>query len=151
MLYFAMVIAIVIASCELNSTERNPGVQSNAESELRQRDTANFTTISWLDSLVNFGTITKGEKVKITFKFKNTGDKPLFLSQVRPSCGCTVADYSKGAVLPGEQGKVTGEFDSNRGSIGHIRKSIMVISNTKNHPNYSLLFEGDVKENNKKS
>lgn len=145
-LFIAVAIVVAAASCQSDAAKKtttDPTLQSQAH----QMDTANYTNIQWLDTLVNFGTVPRGEKVKITFKFKNTGNKPLYLSSVRPSCGCTVADYSKGAVLPGEQGKITGEFDSNHGSPGPIHKSILVLSNTKNYPNYSLIFEGEVKEN----
>ena len=150
-LFACFAVAMFVIGCESNTVNNSAVLGGNNDSQVHQTDTANFTTIQWLDTVVNFGTVPQGQKVKITFKFQNTGMKPLFISSVRPSCGCTVANYSKGAVLPGEQGEVTGEFDSNHGNPGQIHKSIMVISNTKNHPDYTLRFEGEVKEKQKKS
>ncbi len=52
-----------------------------------------------------------GDIVDINFTCKNTGDKPLYLVYVRPSCGCTVADYTKEPIPPGKEGKIDAQFD----------------------------------------
>ena len=106
-------------------------------------DSANFTTVKWLDTAVNFGTVMKGEKVKIKYTCTNTGTKPMFIYYVRPGCGCTVADYTKEAILPGKNGEVEAEFDSGHGSAGDIHKSIIVQTNTTN-PSPRLTFSGVV-------
>lgn len=107
------------------------------------KDSANFTTIQWNDSLVDFGSVVKGQKVHIQYKCKNTGNKPLFLYYVHPGCGCTVADYTKAAIPPGGTGEVNAEFDSNHGNPGQVRKSITVQTNTFN-PSPRLMFTGTV-------
>ena len=141
---------VIVAALGITSCQSDSSAQGKAPSELdnqhRELDSANYTNIKWIDTLQNFGTVPKGEKVKITFKFENDGDKPLFITNVSPSCGCTVASYTKDAILPGKQGEVTGEFDSNHGSAGHIHKSIMVTSNSKNKPRSVLIFEGEVQD-----
>ena len=132
------VLLFTITSCQ-QTAGNNTQAPENAQS-----DTANYSTIHWIDSLKDFGTVAKGAKVNIDYQFENTGDKPLFITSVRPTCGCTVADYTKTAVLPGEKGSVTAEFDSNHGAVGNIRKSIIVSSNTKNNTNFVLAFTGTV-------
>ena len=107
------------------------------------KDSVNFTQVKWLDTAVNFGTVTKGEKVHITFKCKNIGSKPLFIYYVRPGCGCTVADYTKAAIAPGGTGEVNAEFDSNHGNPGTVRKTISVQTNTTN-ASPILIFTGTV-------
>jgi hypothetical protein len=109
-------------------------------------DTANYTTIQWLDSLVDFGTITQGEKIQIKFRFKNTGNKPLFITNVRAGCGCTVPSYTKEAVAPGAEGEVMASFDTNRSLAGDTRKTVVVHTNTRNGSEHSLIFTGHVKE-----
>lgn len=109
------------------------------------KDSANFTTVQWVDTAVNFGTVTKGEKVHIKYTCKNTGDKPLFIYYVRPGCGCTVADYTKAAIMPGKTGEVDAEFDSNHGSVGEVHKSINVQTNTFN-ASPRLTFTGTVND-----
>ena len=128
-----------LVACGGPDSHKNPKAPADAA-----EDTANYTQIHWIDSLKDFGTIPFGEKVKISYAFENTGDKPLFITNVRPTCGCTVADYTHTAVLPGKKGNVTAEFDSNHGTPGSIRKSIVVSSNTVNDRNYVLAFTGTV-------
>lgn len=82
------------------------------------------------DSLVvNFGTLAIGEKFVHTYKFTNEGKAPLLISQVNPSCGCTVPkDWPHEPVAPGESGEITVEFNS-KGSPGKIDKNISVLTN----------------------
>lgn len=136
-------ICLVALSAGLTACQDSNGSNIKAPENV-ESDTANFTTIHWIDSLKDFGTATMGDKVKILYQFENTGNKPLFITQVRPTCGCTVADYTKTAVLPGKQGMVTAEFDTNHGSPGSVRKSIVVSSNTKNNTHFVLAFTGKV-------
>lgn len=88
-----------------------------------------LTTIQWIDSVRNFGKIQEGQKVALSFRFKNTGTKPLVIESVKPACGCTVADYPKQPLKPGEEGEITGEFDS-QGREGQQHKEITVTTNT---------------------
>lgn len=109
-------------------------------------DTANYTTVQWLDSLVNFGTIRMGEKIEIKFRLKNTGNKPLYLTNVHALCGCTVASYTQGAIAPGGTGEVIGAFDSNRAHTGTVRKTIIASTNSPNGNNRELIFTGVISE-----
>ncbi len=77
----------------------------------------------------DFGTIKEGEKVSYTFKFKNTGEAPLIISKVQPSCGCTAPEWSKEPVPVGGEGYVKVEFDSN-GKPNIQQKSVTVTANT---------------------
>jgi hypothetical protein len=83
-----------------------------------------------------FGVITEGEKVSYTFKFKNTGNAPLVISNASASCGCTVPEYTKTPVAPGEEGEVNVTFDSS-GKSGMTTKSVTLIANTE--PNTKVL------------
>jgi len=107
-------------------------------------DSANFTKVQWLDSVVNFGSMQMGETKTVTFRMKNIGNKPLFLTNVKAGCGCTVADYTKGAIAPGAEGVVTGAFDSNKAQTGEVHKSIFVTTNTANGINQTLVFTGKI-------
>ena len=100
------------------------------------------TTVQWLDSVQNFGKVTDGAKVMITFHFKNTGDKPLIISNVQASCGCTVPSKPEAPIAPGAEGKITAEFNS-EGRVGKASKNITVSANTKEGV-VNLLFEGEV-------
>jgi hypothetical protein len=131
--------SIIWLSCKNNDSQNDSNPKILA-------DTTQYTQIQWLDSVVNFGNINMGEKIKVVFRFKNTGTKPLVLAEVKAGCGCTVPDYTKGAIAPGAQGEVTGAFDSNKSHPGEVRKSIFVTTNTHDKTNHTLIFTGLIKE-----
>lgn len=112
-------------------------------SVIAQMDTANYTKILWLDTLVNIGTIKTTDTARIQFRFKNIGDKPLLVITVAPACGCTIANYSKEPVFPGKEGAVNAMYKWN-GQIGALRKTISVRTNTKNSAYHTVAFFGEI-------
>lgn len=78
----------------------------------------------------NFGTIQQNDEVEHTFKFKNTGDAPLIISNIGTSCGCTTPSYTKDPVAPGEEGEIFVKFNS-AGKSGNQNKAITITANTK--------------------
>ncbi len=137
---FSVLLLSVLYACN-NENHAKAGPPPNVAT-----DSSHFTQVKWLDSSIDFGTATKGEKVHIKYTCKNIGTKPLFIYYVRPGCGCTVADYTKAAIPPGGTGEINAEFDSNHGTTGEVRKSISVQTNTTN-PSPRLVFFGIVKDN----
>ena len=85
------------------------------------------TTIRFERDTLQLGTIRYGEKRKVTFRFTNTGQTPLRRRYVRPSCGCTGAEWEKRPVAPGETGEIKITFDPN--SLGHFLKNIDIVCN----------------------
>jgi hypothetical protein len=75
----------------------------------------------------DYGTIYQGADGNCEFKFKNTGDEPLVLSNVRSSCGCTIPKWPKEPILPGQTAAIQVSYDTKR--IGAINKQITVLSN----------------------
>ncbi len=73
----------------------------------------------------DFGTIIEGEKPTFVFRFTNTGDAPLTISHVQPSCGCTAPSYSTDPVVPNDMGEITIEYNS-EGRPGEFNKTINV-------------------------
>src|SRR4051794_19938045 len=137
------VAMLALAACN-NSSANDPGAAATAATK-HLEDSANYTTALWTDSLQNFGTVEKGKQVKIVFHVKNTGTHPLFITSASPSCGCTVADFTKNAIPVGGTGEVNANFDSNHGAAGDIHKSIYVVTNT-DPSRAKLVFEGKVEE-----
>jgi hypothetical protein len=86
------------------------------------------TTVEIIDSVYDFGTINEGDIVEFSFRFKNTGNKPLEVSDAKASCGCTVPEKPTAPIKPGEMGFIKVKFNSDR-KPGEAKKSITVISN----------------------
>lgn len=76
----------------------------------------------------DFGTIIQGEKVTHRFYYKNVGDGDLYIKNVIPVCGCTIADYSDKAVQPGEESFIEATFNSD-GYFGLNIKDIEIYTN----------------------
>ncbi len=87
------------------------------------------TTVEFGDTKHDYGVIEQGEKVGHVFTFKNTGNEPLVLSNVKPSCGCTTPKWTKEPIAPGEAGEIHVEFDS-KGKSGKQTKTVTVTANT---------------------
>ena len=68
------------------------------------------------------------QKKILNFNFKNTGQKPLIIKEVIPSCGCISVKWPKHPILPKESSKIQITFETN--SLGKFNKSIEVICNT---------------------
>lgn len=100
-------------------------------------------TISFEKDAHDFGSINEENgKVRYDFQFTNTGGKPLIITDVRASCGCTSPDWSKEPILPGKKGFISATYDpTNR--PGPFNKSLTVISNATS-PNTILYIKGEV-------
>ena len=76
----------------------------------------------------DFGDIFQGDVVEYTFKFENSGDEPLVLSNVAVTCGCTATAWPREPITPGEESEITVRFNST-GKMGKQNKVITVYSN----------------------
>lgn len=89
----------------------------------------------------DFETIAYNKPASYEFSFVNAGKTPIIVSEVAPSCGCSVADFSKSPVKPGELGKIKVTY--NAATKGPFTKSFIVKSNTKT-PVKTLTVKGNV-------
>ena len=89
----------------------------------------------------DYGTIDRGSDGQCEFTFNNKGDKPLVLSNVRASCGCTVPQWTREPVAPGEKGSIKVRYNTN--ITGAFNKTIIVNSNAVNKT-VSLRVKGQV-------
>jgi hypothetical protein len=132
-LSLSFVIAVTILSCK-------NGDKSTVTNEAALKDSANFTTIQWLDSTnKDFGKIAEGQKLEVSFRFKNSGNKPLVIARVQPSCGCTVAEQPTEPIAPGNEGTIKAVFDSEHHE-GSNHKTLFVYANTKSTQANELKF-----------
>ena len=76
----------------------------------------------------NFGDILENQKVETTYEFTNTGKVDLLISNCSAMCGCTVPDWPREPIKPGEKGSIKVVFDS-AGKSGTNNKIVTVYAN----------------------
>lgn len=72
----------------------------------------------------DFGNVKQNVPAKATIVVTNIGTDPLLIEEARPSCGCTVSDYTKTPIAPGKTGTINATFNSV--ILGHIDKTLTV-------------------------
>jgi hypothetical protein len=132
---FILAVSVSLFACKLD--DKNAGM-SKGKRDLAINDTANFTSITWLDSTTtNLGSVKEGKVVEIAYRFKNTGAKNLVISDVTAGCGCTIPEKPEKPYAPGEEGVIKAKFNS-QNHPGPNNKQIMVTANT--NPTIQTLF-----------
>jgi hypothetical protein len=107
-------------------------------------DSANLTTIEWIDNMeLNMGKIVEGQDLEIAYRFRNSGKKPLIISNVRAQCGCTIPETPKEPFAPGQQGVIKAKFSSTGRGGSHNTKEVYVEANT-NPATTVLVFHVEV-------
>ena len=94
----------------------------------------------------NFGTFSeKDPKVTCVFTYTNVGEQPLVINQAMASCGCTVPEFTKTPVQPGEKGEVKVTYNGMGKFPGHFKKTVTVRTNGAVEMT-RLYIEGDMTE-----
>jgi Protein of unknown function (DUF1573) len=139
MILIFTILSSLISCSQIDS--RNSGVSSMQI----PKDSSLFTKITWLDSTTrDFGIIPEGQKLEVAYRFLNSGNKPLIIARVQPSCGCTIAEQPKEPVLPGKEGVIKASFNS-EGRTGINHKKLYIMANTvgsqSNEVQFSVLVQ----------
>lgn len=109
--------------------DSNAGIIRNPVSADGVQDTVNVAKIEFEETSYDFGTVEEGAMVKKTFAFTNVGKVPLLISDSRSTCGCTVTDYPKEPIAPGESSKIEVNFNTIR-KTKRQKKVVTITANT---------------------
>ncbi len=72
--------------------------------------------IEFAKKVHNFGKISVNEGAKhCSFEFKNTSNRPVVISNILSSCGCTTPKWPKKPIMPGESGKIEVTYLNDQG------------------------------------
>lgn len=146
-LLFLAVFAFGFASCGSDSTANAESVdQAKTAPEITSNevnnnvtadeptDTVNVAKMAFTESSFDFGSVVDGEVVNHVYKFKNTGKVPLVISNAKSTCGCTVPDWPRDPIPPGEGGEIKVEFKTKgktrNGKESKQTKPVTITANT---------------------
>ena len=123
---YMTILLLTLVSCDQKSRETKNLNTSAIETDQtsNKEPIISFDKKNW-----DFGTITDGEVVEHTFRFTNTGTSNLVISSASASCGCTIPNWPKEPIAPGEKGEIKVEFNSN-GKKDMVTKDITILANT---------------------
>jgi hypothetical protein len=94
------------------------------------------------EKIRNMGKVAQGDVLNVDFAIVNEGDETLEIKAVRPTCGCTVADFDR-EIAPGQTGYIKAKLDT-RDFSGPISKSILVMTNDPQDPTRTLVIKTEV-------
>ena len=133
-------VLVVFASCSTSSSNKGevipsqpapvvvpkeaPKVGSGEESQLRPKTNMKFKNMEH-----NFGRMKEGEKREHDFTFTNTGKEDLIIEDCKGSCGCTVPEWPKDPIKPGQTAAIKVKFDSTKKEKDQ-EKSVTITANT---------------------
>ncbi|MDO5976619.1 DUF1573 domain-containing protein [Flavivirga jejuensis] len=119
---------IAFTSCKENAAKK---IDDNnvAAAAVRDASASKFPVLEFDKKEHDFGEIEAKTKVKTTFTYKNSGDAPLVITDIKSTCGCTVPqDWSREPLAPGESGTFSVEF--NGSGSNKVSKTINITANT---------------------
>ncbi len=121
-------LSLLATGCRNKDREADVDLIKNPRSAQGYNNNAKMPALTFDSDLHDFGRISAGESISYSFHFRNTGDADLVISSCSATCGCTVADYPKGRIAPGNDGYITVTFKS-AGKSGQQFQEVTVVSN----------------------
>jgi hypothetical protein len=94
--------------------------------------------------LHDYGTIKQHGNGTYEFKFKNTGNEPLIISNAQGTCGCTVPEWPREPIAPGQSATIKVKYDTK--IVGPFSKGVTLTSNATNEPTKMIRIKGTVEE-----
>lgn len=85
--------------------------------------------IEFAEKVVDLGSLAQDEgKQLLRVSFRNTGDVPLVVTEVRTSCSCTTIKYDRKPVMPGQSGVLNITVDPKKAPKGNFYRVLQVYS-----------------------
>ena len=103
-----------------------------------------LATMDFVDTTHDFGTLHEGEVASYDFKFTNNGKAPLLIANAAGTCGCTVPNYPRDPIAPGQSAVINVKYNS-QGKVGHQNKMVNIFTNS-NKGTHQLNITAEVLE-----
>ena len=122
------VLAVQLSGCKQRTSDVDVDLIRNPRSAEGVNSKEPMPVMTFDKYMHDFGRLSAGETISYSFHFRNTGNADLVIGAASATCGCTVADYPKGRVAPGDEGYVTVTFKS-AGKSGQQLQEVTIVSN----------------------
>ena len=126
-LIVALLSVFVFTSCKENAADK-VNEENVAAAADRDAKAGEYPVMSFDETEFDFGTIDQGTNVEHVFKFTNTGKAPLVIVDAKSSCGCTVPQFTREPVAPGDSGEMLVKF--NGSGKNQVSKTVTITANT---------------------
>ena len=136
--FLAVMAASVLMACNQSNQTKSKADSAATAATVN----ANAPVMKFVFDSHDFGKVKSGTKVTYDFEFTNIGKSPLIISEAHASCGCTVPEWPKEPIQPGQGSKIRVTFDSTNKS-GLMDKQVTVTANT-NPPQNVVHLVGEV-------
>ena len=90
-----------------------------AQNGKKVTDVAKFSTDTY-----DLGKMKQNVPATATFTVTNISKEPLIIEAANPTCGCTISDYTKAPIAPGQTGTIKATY--NASGSGAIHKTLTV-------------------------
>lgn len=119
---------LLAAGCKSKNDDADVDLIRNPKSAQGYDNGVEMPAITFDSEMHDFGRLSAGESISYSFHFRNSGNADLIISSTSATCGCTVADYPRGRIAPGNDGYITVTFNSS-GKSGQQYQEVTVVTN----------------------
>ena len=122
-------LSLMTISCDENAAKKIKSENLELAKERDNEIKVGGAKIKFEKTEHDFGTINEGDIVETVFSFKNSGKSELIITSAKGSCGCTVPEWPKEPIMPGEEGQIRVKFNSDK-KPNLQQKTITLVTNT---------------------
>ncbi|MBB1140307.1 DUF1573 domain-containing protein [Myroides sp. WP-1] len=129
---FMLSCVVLLGMTACKKTDASSRINEDNVAKIEQEATAKVNqgtpAMEFVSLSHDFGTIGNNEAVETEFEFTNTGNADLVIIDARATCGCTVPEYQKTPIKPGEKSTLKVRFQT--GAVGQQQKTVTLTTNT---------------------
>jgi hypothetical protein len=140
--YCKILLAVTVALVIFIQSGCQEQAKAPVETQAELVATATRPEIAFEKTIHDFGEVSTGKKYSGEFKFTNTGDGLLKITDVKKCCGAVVT-LDKKELAPGESGTLKVEYNTGRRS-GLVSRQLRVFSNDETNPKVALTIKARV-------
>jgi len=126
-----LLLSLAFVSCKENASSKIDATNLETAKERDAKISLGSAIIEFDTKNYDFGTVNEGDVVEGVFKVANKGKTDLIITDASASCGCTVPEWPKEAIKPGDSAEIKFSFNSS-GRTGKQSKTITLQTNTAN-------------------